>query len=272
MNEQRVTLPGQRLRAEREARGMSELEVARQLNLTVTYLKALEADDYERLPQATFIRGYIRNYARLLEIPSDDLVRTFDEVMEDEAASERAEEQEAARPARRRSSQRMLAGAALVVLAALVWWGMSDSGQEGGPPAQESAATESSPASEMIAGEDSADTAEPEAVTGGQTQQGEPGAGAPAAAPEAAPEPEPQSPDTLVMSFTESCWVEVDNAAGERLFAGQKPAGGRLSLEGQGPFSVKVGNAAAVSLVTVNGKVVEPPSSAPGDVVRFPAP
>mgnify|MGYP000379632154 CR=1 FL=1 len=82
MSEEGRVLPGQRLRAEREAQGISQEDVARRLNLTVTFVQALEADEYERLPEATFVRGYIRNYARELELPADELAEAFSEVMQ----------------------------------------------------------------------------------------------------------------------------------------------------------------------------------------------
>lgn len=266
MNEQRVTLPGQRLRAEREARGMTGEDAARQLNLTVSYLNALEADDYERLPEATFIRGYIRNYARLLGLPSDDLVHTFDEVMDEEAGdSAGGPEQDVARPQRRRSGILGLMALAVLVLAGIFYLLLGESGNSGPATGEQAVKPLSSPEvvsePEPAVEEDAAQ--EPGAPADGQSGQRE-------AEPENTAEAAPV--DRLIVSFNESCWVEVGNEAGETLFAGQKQADERLSLEAAGPFRIKFGNAAAVSLITVNGNVVSMPSSAPGDVVRLTVP
>lgn len=267
MSEQRVTLPGQRLRSEREARGMTGEDVARQLNLTVSYLNALEADDYERLPEATFIRGYIRNYARLLGLPSDDLVHTFDEVMEEEAGETAGgSAQDVARPQRRRSGFLGLMALAVLVLAGVVYLLLDESGNPAPATGSETVVPRSSP--EVVAepeplAEEGAEL-EPGGLVDGQTGQQQ--AGGPADMAEAAPA------DRLIVSFNEGCWVEVSNEAGETLFAGQKQADERLSLEAAGPFRIKFGNAAAVSLITVNGNVVSMPSSAPGDVVRLTVP
>lgn len=276
MSEGRVTLPGQRLRTEREARGMSAEDVAGQLNLTISYLKALEVDDYERLPEATFIRGYIRNYARLLGIPSEELTHTFDEVMEDEASDEREQYREdVVRPRRRRSGMLGLMAAGVVLLAGIIYLLMGDSDKPepdvAEPAAEVTEPSSSAPAPDQAAGDtapvkEPATGAEPEAGIAGQT-----GAGAATAAEETA-EPREAVPDTVIISFNESCWVEVTNEAGETVFAGQKQADERLSLEAVGPLRIKFGNAAAVSLITVNGDVVSMPSSAPGDVVRLTVP
>lgn len=280
MSEGRVTLPGQRLRAEREARGMSEADVAGELNLTISYLKALEADDYERLPEATFIRGYIRNYARLLGVPSEELTHTFDEVMEDEASDEREQYREdVVRPRRRRSGMLGLMAVGVVLLAGIIYLLVGGSDESDPDVAEPAAEVNESPSSALAPDQSASDRdavaepatgLEPEADISGQT-----GAGAATAVEEAAEEtaePRETVTDSLIISFNESCWVEVTNEAGETVFAGQKQADERLSLEAVGPLRIKLGNAAAVSLITVNGDVVSMPSSAPGDVVRLTVP
>lgn len=69
---------GEQLRAVREAKGMSSAEVARSLKLSTRQVEALEAGDWAGLPGQTFIRGFIRNYARLLHLDPDVLVRDLD--------------------------------------------------------------------------------------------------------------------------------------------------------------------------------------------------
>jgi cytoskeleton protein RodZ len=59
---------GQMLTEAREARGLSVPEVAAQLRLSVRQVEALEADDYDKLPGITFLRGFVRNYAKLLQV------------------------------------------------------------------------------------------------------------------------------------------------------------------------------------------------------------
>ena len=68
---------GQRLRAAREARNMERSDVARWLKLDVKLIKAIEEDDEEPLPGPVFIAGYIRSYAKLVDLPADQLVQEF---------------------------------------------------------------------------------------------------------------------------------------------------------------------------------------------------
>ena len=58
--------PGLMLKQKRESRDMSVSDVAERLHITVKYVEALESDNYEELPGDTFVRGYLRAYARLL--------------------------------------------------------------------------------------------------------------------------------------------------------------------------------------------------------------
>ncbi len=56
------------LRAEREARGLSVEEIAERVKFSVRQVEALEHDDVEHLPQGTFLRGFVRSYARVLGV------------------------------------------------------------------------------------------------------------------------------------------------------------------------------------------------------------
>jgi len=66
--------PGARLRAAREAAGLSLDQVAQQLKLAPRQVKALEDESFGELPGRTFSRGFVRNYARLLHLDAQDLL------------------------------------------------------------------------------------------------------------------------------------------------------------------------------------------------------
>lgn len=71
--------PGESLRQARELKGWSVAEVAAQLNLTPQRLTQLEDGAFDKLPGTTFARGYIRAYAKLLEMDQNRLVMEFDQ-------------------------------------------------------------------------------------------------------------------------------------------------------------------------------------------------
>ncbi|WP_137163027.1 RodZ domain-containing protein [Pseudomonas asiatica] len=70
--------PGELLRQARENRDWSQAEVARKLNLTVSSLNHVETGAFDKLPGHTFARGYIRAYAKLMDLDQAALVEAFD--------------------------------------------------------------------------------------------------------------------------------------------------------------------------------------------------
>ncbi len=71
-------LPGEQLAVARESRGMTVAEIAQQLKLSPWQVEALEAGDHRRLPSSVFVRGFIRNYARLVKLDPSSLLRDMD--------------------------------------------------------------------------------------------------------------------------------------------------------------------------------------------------
>lgn len=71
--------PGELLRQARERREWSQAEVARKLNLTVSSLNHVETGAFDKLPGHTFARGYIRAYAKLMDMDQASLVEAFDQ-------------------------------------------------------------------------------------------------------------------------------------------------------------------------------------------------
>lgn len=79
-------LPGRRMRAAREAGHISVAEVASHLRLDPQLISALEEDNYEKLPGAAYVCGYLRSYARLLHLPENEIVQAYTQGQVVEAA------------------------------------------------------------------------------------------------------------------------------------------------------------------------------------------
>jgi len=69
--------PGQLLREAREAKKLGVAEVAEKLNLLKSVVQALEADSYDKLRGDTFTRGYLKNYARLVDVEESELIHAY---------------------------------------------------------------------------------------------------------------------------------------------------------------------------------------------------
>lgn len=66
--EARIVSVGRTLREAREQLGLSVNDVANRIKFAPKQIEWLEADDFERLPEAAFVRGFVRSYARLVEL------------------------------------------------------------------------------------------------------------------------------------------------------------------------------------------------------------
>jgi len=62
---------GQLLAAERERQGLSRADAAQRLHMSAWQIEALENGDYGRLPKGTFLRGFVRNYAKVLGVNAE---------------------------------------------------------------------------------------------------------------------------------------------------------------------------------------------------------
>lgn len=70
--------PGSMLRAAREARGMSEQEVADSLKLRLSLVRDIEQDRFDQQTAHTFTKGYLRIYARLVGVAEDTVVAAYE--------------------------------------------------------------------------------------------------------------------------------------------------------------------------------------------------
>ena len=61
----------------RNVAALSQADIAEQINLPKRIIQALEADDFNNLPESTYIRGYLRNYARVVGINDKGLVKLY---------------------------------------------------------------------------------------------------------------------------------------------------------------------------------------------------
>ena len=73
---------GQQLRQAREARGLDIAEIAQTLKLGARQVEALESGDWQGLPGHTFVRGFVRNYARLVQVDPAPLMAQLDRALE----------------------------------------------------------------------------------------------------------------------------------------------------------------------------------------------
>lgn len=233
-------LPGRFLREAREAKNLSVFEVAQSLKFGARQIEALEADDYAALPPgATFQRGFVRGYSKLLKIDPEPLLAMLDAQVPAAPPDVRAPQNmgAAAMPgiAGRRSSRPMLLGSAVfaVLAGALAAWHYLGRGPMESAPAKPAPATAAAPAEGTAVN--------PPDIRVEQA----PAPGTPGQAPAAAT---PADMHQLVFVFQDKSWVEVTDATQKVIFSAESPAGTRQAVTGKPPFQIVIGNAAKVEL------------------------
>lgn len=267
----------------REAASFAQADVAEQINLPKSIIQALETDDFDNLPQSTYIRGYLRNYARVVGIDADSLIKVYTEQYHQEPVVETA----------RRSVQSYdpaILWSTVAVLSILVglvitWWFDNHSIQdqaidlasnqevevverEAGERAvlangksssiyqsNENSANENTEQSSQAAMPFEEDAQNPMEVS--ETNAGEPIT----ADQQQAMEKESQNPtliasvegaDVITVTYTEKSWTEIRDADANILMQGLIEPGVVRNLSGNPPFEIFLGNAPGV-VIEVNG-------------------
>lgn len=250
------SLPGEVLRQAREQQGLTLGEVSGVLKFSMRQITALENDDYEQLQGKTFLRGFIRAYARLLKLPPDPLLKMLGEASEPSPL-------QIAVPANmgetnpvsfyRRHAKKLAVSGLLLFLVSIVWFlGLVPTDWYQAPPA--AVAVPAEPASVPL--KPSNDAALVVAPAPSMTAQ-DVTAAQPAAAPSA-----------LVFDFFDRSWLEVKDASGAVLLTGEFLAGQTQTVTGKPPYKIWVGKVSAVKL-NYGGLAVDLQPYSREDVARF---
>lgn len=123
--------PGQMLAEAREKIGLSQQQVADKLNFRVSLVKDIEADAFDRSLPTTFNRGYLKNYAKLVDISADEVLAGFE--MLNVAQKQGAEMQSFSKQTEKQTENNIVMWISYLILAFLIgstilWW-LQDSKQ-----------------------------------------------------------------------------------------------------------------------------------------------
>lgn len=262
---------GARLAAAREKEGLSVGDVAARLRLHVNQVRALESGNLAKLPEAAYVRGFVRSYARALGLDPAPLIDDLntrigpagDSVVDGMARTRDYSPVRAA--AHERTSRSLVLGlslVALVALGAVGWYATRD----------RNTTPVAAPAAVAPVPQDTPAPATPDAAA--PVDSGAAGAaGDSASAPVAEPAPAPSQPFSeagalLLMSFSGSSWVEVTDAAGKVLVSQTAGAGEVLQPVGTPPLNVVIGDASKVT-VKVRGEPYNLDAATRANIARF---
>ena len=253
---------GRILADERERQGLARAEVAQRLHMSAYQVEALENGDYGRLPKGTFLRGFVRNYAKLLNLEAAALLSHLAD------AAPRGPKPGIVVPSQNirfdplgeRLSNPYVKAAVFAVVAlglafaAIYWWlfirpappggSAKRPAVEQGPPQQLAASAQ--PAPEVVAPTPApvmeALVEAPAKVEPAKMEKGK----AAAAAEKLKAE---RAAATLRLRFKGESWVEVRDAQGKVLLSRLNLRGTEAEVAGRPPLSVIIGNAPEVQVI-----------------------
>lgn len=232
--------PGELLSRARKEKGLSIDEVVPHLGLPARVLKALEENDYDRLPAAMYVRGYVRRYCALLEIAEEPVLDAVEQQLTQQGISDHTPSLRLLSPPQRKLRIRPsyivvpLLVVLLVAIAMFVWAMQADEKsvlpevqqlQMPFEPALETNQYDTTRVAELEALEDPA--------SGEQSQEAV---------------VEDDGIRTLFIRVIQQSWVEVFDAEGDMLVADLKPSGTDLEVIGLAPFKVTLGYAPGVEI------------------------
>lgn len=73
-NSSKVGLLGDYLKQKRVDKNFTLEKMSQKTKISVNILKALESNDYQNLPSAAYIKGFVTSYAKVLNIPSEEAI------------------------------------------------------------------------------------------------------------------------------------------------------------------------------------------------------
>jgi cytoskeleton protein RodZ len=253
---------GALLRAGREAAGLSIAAVAQQLKLAPRQVTALEEGDFAGLPGRTFVRGFVRNYARLLRLDADAVLNALPEAIAPSAhdypslaPTPRPMGELPAETHARPSAARWAIPVALVAVVTVA--AVYEIARPPAEPTRPASVDKSAPAAVLAppvpdTAPGSARTALPNPLAGADDKAAASPGNAVGKNEDVATVPGAPAPDAadapIVLAFHGTSWVEVRDATGALILSVTGNAGGQQAVNGRAPFDVVLGNAAAVDV------------------------
>jgi len=271
--------PGDLLAAARKKLKFTKADIARQLNLSPSVIEQLESNEYiEQIPDA-FIRGYLRTYARAVEIDEEKIVAIYTQNIGLEIVRNYYVPSKDIAPVKSQIGSHMLwfkvlSLVLIITLLVLGWMAFSQSNNDNTASADSTTLPVINESNDKTVAE--ADKQAKEIVLEVQNETEKSTAVDNTGIKHVSSQPEIIVQDTtassveaeLEFTFVDDCWVQVTDSNDEVLAVGIKPSGRRFSVNGVAPINVVLGKPRAVSL-QYNNELVDLSIYPSGQIARF---
>ncbi len=302
---------GTLLKNKRESKGMTQKQVADRLRLRVSVIEDIENNRFESQQVATFTRGYLRSYAKVVGLDEKMVLSALEQTADIKPKDQDIEMQSFSRKTKHEKHNSRIMFLTWVIaivitgISAAWWWQnqqensltqvVTDSNVEAPQPSAEELADidkmsadeliASTPA-EIVASTEITDIAG-ETVSPSLETETLPVAGDETVSDVAVEEPiaiiedaevieepttvVPEGMSLLTMKFKADCWIQVKDADGKTLVSGTHKPGQDVELTGKAPFKVILGVPEGVTM-TFASEPVDLSGYTSGKVARFTLP
>jgi len=278
--------PGQILSDARKKAGLTQLDVAEKLNFRLTLVNEIENEVFDSNLPETFNRGYLRNYAKLVNVSQEDVMASYEQL--NVAKTQASELQSFSKGTEKLAESNRIMWVSYFILTVLigssiVWWMQNNTIQDQtlNDAAQITSSivdnkqnhqpdilvsnTESTVSTLDAENPDTKiDTEQPLAASAELDQESD---GTDTQIPEvietqlnetSVTEPkntaqtQVNTPEEILtnvtFTFSGDCWVNISDATGERIAWGVKKLGYIMKISGQAPFNVTLGKPELVTI------------------------
>ncbi|MEN9848380.1 MAG: hypothetical protein RL368_1120 [Pseudomonadota bacterium] len=249
---------GAQLKLLREQKKISAQYIADRLNLSIKTISQLEADEYEKLPPITFVRGYICSYAKLLEVDATPLVESYKQSCNKPVPPLLPQFKEKPQANTGDAWFKVLTGVIIVALMLLMaLWrpdnllnkstptpevpvSTNNNGQQGQSLALPPQAA-STPIPPPAVTSTPATTAATAPATTPPPEETNEANDTPTSAAAKQSEAAAKDPKIMLLHFKEDTWAEIIDARGKKVYSNVGKGGSDATVNGNPPFKVKVG-------------------------------
>ena len=266
--------PGLILRDARESQSLTENDIALALNLPIYVITSIEADRAVGTRSSVFMRGYIRSYARLMDLDGDPLVDLYDEKNSVKVGLSLSTVGSGTMGtlgsvgAEKHGARQIKWILSLIPLLMIGLWAGRNFVEENTDPTLEESDSkevvtieekEKSPSQTNDLNKVNLSIFPKEKVITVPEHRDNKGSIDIQSSMHGRKSNELIASDTLLFSFGEDCWVEVQDGNGELIYGDLSRAGSTLEVSGIPPLRVLLGYAHGVSLMHNGSRVALAP-------------
>jgi len=279
-NNQQKNGSGRLLADARKKQSKTVEEIADELNLSVSQIKTIELDQNEGLPEPTYVRGYIRSYAKLLGLDAEKVLESYlnpnwqktsslDDMPKGIGNADEGGGSSFLSPAK------LIFFLFVILIAAFLWFSGilssfigSEQPLSDDKPTQVSLQAQTAQSSDEPVIEQVTSIVEPVTNVTVEEPEEQPLVEVETVVADEAVPVKPTSENSLTLTFTQTCWVDIRDSKDKRLAFKNYSAGEDLSVSNDGRLHVFLGNAEGVT-ATYNGKPFDLTSYTEGVYAKF---